>query len=167
MRTELYLIRHGEYEQNEKKSLSDVGLHQARELADRLTHTRITRIISSPILRAVQTAEPLATALNIGIEKNDAFTEFFSDLESFYEALERIEFGILDVVRAYEGENIAIFSHGFTVGEFLKKIGYGTAEELPVGSVKSGAYAHIVHENIDGNDTFVVEDVFKIEKVTS
>lgn len=160
MKTTIYLIRHGEYDKEDNTHLTDNGIEQANKLALLLKEEGISHIISSPIERAKKTALPLSKLLDCDIEEDAAFTEFFSDKESFDEALERIRIGISDVVERYEGESIAIFSHGFTVGEFLLFIQYGTSEELPIGSVDSGAYAKIVH----ANGHYQVVDTYRIKK---
>lgn len=60
----LYLVRHGEaasgYAQSADPGLSEKGLMQARALADKLVSWRPVAIWSSPLLRAQQTAQPLA-----------------------------------------------------------------------------------------------------------
>lgn len=160
MKTRVYLIRHGEYDQEENTQLTESGLQQAKKLCSLLKDKNITEIISSPILRAKKTAYPLAEELDLTIEENSAFTEFFPDKETFDEALQRVQEGIDEVVQAYEGRSIAVFSHGFTVGEFLIAIEYGTREDLPIGSVKSGAYAEIIYEN----GKYSVKDTYRIDK---
>jgi len=70
------LIRHGENEYVHKGRLAgrlagvhlnDNGRQQALELADRLAHAPLTAIYSSPLERAVETAQPLAGRLNLEI----------------------------------------------------------------------------------------------------
>jgi len=73
----LYLVRHGErldafnknwYDSEDNKHdtpLSDKGQMQAQRLAQRLQQEVIDRIFVSPYLRALQTAQPVAEALNM------------------------------------------------------------------------------------------------------
>ncbi len=68
MVTELYLIRHGMTEWNELGKyqghhdlpLSAPGIRQARKIAGRLQGLNIAAVYSSDLLRAVQTAAPIA-----------------------------------------------------------------------------------------------------------
>ncbi|MCJ7604869.1 MAG: histidine phosphatase family protein [Dehalococcoidales bacterium] len=70
---ELILVRHGETTLNREKMyrglmdvpLSETGLRQAELLADCLKREEIAVMYSSPLRRAVQTAEPLANGLGI------------------------------------------------------------------------------------------------------
>lgn len=77
MRTRIYLIRHGRTAWNREVRfrgrtdlpLDEVGRLQARAIARRLSSHPIAAIYSSPLLRAVQTAEPLADALGLEVQK--------------------------------------------------------------------------------------------------
>jgi 2,3-bisphosphoglycerate-dependent phosphoglycerate mutase len=73
--TELLLVRHGETDWNREHRfqgqadppLNDAGREQARELADRLSGEDIAAIYTSDLLRARETAEILAAALNADV----------------------------------------------------------------------------------------------------
>ena len=75
----LFIIRHGQTAWNASKvfrgrkdiPLSDVGRRQAELAAERLADQGIRRIISSPLARARQTAEPLAARLALAVEPDD------------------------------------------------------------------------------------------------
>lgn len=72
----LYLIRHCQSSsQLPDAPLTDVGHAQAIALADLMAHLPIDRIISSPYLRAQQTAQPLADRLNLPVELDERFGE--------------------------------------------------------------------------------------------
>lgn len=79
----LYLIRHGETAWNRDKifrgrydvPLSDRGLAQAETLPAAFERIKLEAIYSSPLVRAQQTAAPLATAQGLGIETVDAVTD--------------------------------------------------------------------------------------------
>lgn len=81
--THLYLIRHGQSAGNAEgrfgghgpTPLSDLGRQQAEKTAIVLAKEGITAIYSSDLLRAVQTAEPLAKLLDIPIKTSIAFRE--------------------------------------------------------------------------------------------
>jgi broad specificity phosphatase PhoE len=77
-----YLVRHASAghrnegdPSDDARPLDEAGRVQARKLADWLRHVPITRIVSSPFPRCVQTVEPLAEALGLTIELADALAE--------------------------------------------------------------------------------------------
>ncbi len=81
----LYFVRHGESEANILQVISNRGMvHgltekgrlQAAELATELRDAKVKQIYSSPLLRAVQTAEILSQATSAPIEITDALREF-------------------------------------------------------------------------------------------
>lgn len=78
----LYIVRHGESEgnvshrhQSPTERLSKNGLQQAEKLAKRFEAIPISRIISSTMTRAYQTAEAISRRKNVTIETSDLFTE--------------------------------------------------------------------------------------------
>lgn len=81
--TRLYLIRHGQSAGNAEgrfgghsaTPLSTLGLQQAQITAQTLAKEKIAAIYSSDLLRAVQTAEPLAKLLNQEIITSADFRE--------------------------------------------------------------------------------------------
>jgi broad specificity phosphatase PhoE len=81
----LYFVRHGESEANVQSIISnrdlphpltELGRQQARRLAQAMAAAPVTRIYSSPVLRARQTAEILSRALGAPVEITDALREF-------------------------------------------------------------------------------------------
>jgi broad specificity phosphatase PhoE len=81
--TRLYLVRHGQSAGNaagrfgghSPTPLSPLGKRQAEMTARALAKERIRAIYSSDLLRAVQTAEPLAKILNLEINATEVFRE--------------------------------------------------------------------------------------------
>ncbi len=81
--TKLYLVRHGQSAGNAEgrfgghspTPLSELGKQQARLTAKALAKEKIDGIYSSDLLRAVQTAEPLAELLNLHITQTPDFRE--------------------------------------------------------------------------------------------
>lgn len=57
------------------RPLSPIGQRQAVELVDRLATTPVSRVITSPYVRCVQTVEPLADALGLPVARDDALAE--------------------------------------------------------------------------------------------
>ena len=81
----LYFVRHGESEANVLHVISNrespfeltpLGRQQAGALANQLRAIPITTILSSPILRARQTAEILARSLNQSYRVTEALREY-------------------------------------------------------------------------------------------
>src|SRR5205085_8758275 len=81
--TRVLLIRHGQSRGNAEgrfgghtpTPLSELGRAQAAATAGALAAENVTAIYSSDLLRAVQTAEPLARETGLSIEQTDAFRE--------------------------------------------------------------------------------------------
>ncbi len=79
----LYLVRHGESLYNAERriqgqsdvALSPLGLQQAGAIAAVLAKQPIDAIYASPLRRALETAQPLATALNLPIQLDDRLKE--------------------------------------------------------------------------------------------
>src|ERR1700753_2525075 len=63
--------------------LSDEGRAQVQRLPDALARFPISRVVSSPQRRAIQTAEPVATARALGVEIDDRFAEYDRDLPAY------------------------------------------------------------------------------------
>jgi 2,3-bisphosphoglycerate-dependent phosphoglycerate mutase len=81
----LYFVRHGESTANLlrefsnngfKHPLTEKGVEQARTLADSLTWMQFDRIFSSPVIRAVQTAQILTESLHSPLEITEALREW-------------------------------------------------------------------------------------------
>lgn len=88
--TRLVLIRHGEQEAAARGrcygsldiGLSPAGEAQAHRLAHALSELELTAVISSPLRRAVRTAEPIAAAHGLTVAVNEALCELdFGQLE--------------------------------------------------------------------------------------
>ncbi len=81
--TRVYLIRHGRTAWNKDVRfrgqvdlpLDEVGEIQAEAIASRLKNRPIKAIYSSPLSRAVKTAEPLARALGLEVITEEGFTD--------------------------------------------------------------------------------------------
>jgi len=83
MAEEIYLIRHGLTESNKKKiyagwnveSLCKEGVSALLEIGRKILEFKIEKIFSSPIRRAVQTAEVINSFLNTTVEIEENFKE--------------------------------------------------------------------------------------------
>ncbi len=81
----LFFTRHGESEANVireisnrgyRHGLTEKGRRQAVELAEKIRGAGVTRIYTSPLQRAVETAQILSRALGVPYEVADALREF-------------------------------------------------------------------------------------------
>ncbi len=98
--TDLYLVRHGETEWNRQRRiqgltdipLNDTGREQARITGMLLTRRPISRVVASPLGRARETAEIIATQLGLDDpELREAF------VERDYGSAEGLDFHEIDV----------------------------------------------------------------------
>ena len=153
---QVLLIRHAlplrsEPGEGSDPDLSEEGIEQAKRLPDALARFPITRLVSSPQRRAVQTAQPVADALGLDIDIDDRLAEYDRDLAHYipieqiaaeYPAelarlasghlpstvdedafLARINDGIRDVASTGDHEaTVAVFSHGGVINGLLHAI---------------------------------------------
>jgi probable phosphoglycerate mutase len=153
---QLLLIRHAlphrsEPGQGSDPDLSAEGVEQAARLPDALARFPITRLLSSPQRRAIQTAQPVADALGLPVEIDARLAEYDRDLAhyipieqiaaEFPEELVRLASGHLpssvdegaflarineavqDAVAAGSHEDtVAVFSHGGVINGLLHTI---------------------------------------------
>jgi 8-oxo-dGTP diphosphatase len=63
------------------RPLDERGRRQADELVELLEQYEVTRLLSSPSLRCVQTVEPFAEARGLGIEVRDELSEQLQDVD--------------------------------------------------------------------------------------
>lgn len=78
---QLLVIRHAlplrsEPGEGADPNLSEDGIEQAKRLPDALARFPITRIVSSPQRRAIQTAQPVADALGLTIDIDERVAEY-------------------------------------------------------------------------------------------
>jgi broad specificity phosphatase PhoE len=105
--------RHAWRGDDRRRPLDDRGRRQAQELVEKLAPFPISRILSSPYDRCVQTVEPLAAERGLPIEQCDELGE------------ERQHGDGVALVRALAGEPVAVCVHGglsdAAFGDRLKK----------------------------------------------
>jgi broad specificity phosphatase PhoE len=138
--------------------LSEEGVEQALRLPEALKRFPLSRLVSSPQLRSVQTAQPVADALGLPVEIDERLAEYDRDMavyipieqiraenpeewarladghlpsgvdEAAFRA--RITAAIDDVVAtADHDDTVAVFSHGGVINVLLHQI-LGTARLL-------------------------------------
>ena len=80
---QIYVIRHGETEWNKEEifrgrkdiPLNETGKRQAEWVGLYFSEKRIDRLVSSPLSRAMQTAEPIGKATGAAVEPMEEFTD--------------------------------------------------------------------------------------------
>jgi broad specificity phosphatase PhoE len=82
---QVLLVRHAlplrsEHGEGSDPDLSADGLAQVGRLPKALARFPISRVVSSPQRRAIQTAEPVAAARELTVEIDDRFAEYDRDL---------------------------------------------------------------------------------------
>ena len=74
--TTIYLIRHGQKQPHAgDPGLTDIGINQAKQTGEYLSQYPITKIVSSPFKRTVETAEQIAQVLNLEYTLHAALAE--------------------------------------------------------------------------------------------
>ena len=91
---QLLLIRHAlplrtQDGEGSDPELTEAGWEQARRLPEALARFEISRLVSSPQRRAVQTAEPVAAARNLTVDIDERLAEYDRGL-SHYLPIEQV-----------------------------------------------------------------------------
>jgi phosphohistidine phosphatase len=124
----LFVVRHAEAapgEPDDLRTLTPYGLGQARELGERLGRHGVKPdvILSSPLLRARQTADGIAAELGVASEPD-----------------ERLAPGATaDDVRAAvagRGETVVVVAHQPDCGQIVAAIAGGPAPEFPAAGIR-------------------------------
>ncbi|OBG77121.1 phosphoglycerate kinase [Mycobacterium sp. E2462] len=160
---QLLLVRHAlplrsEPGEGSDPELSAEGIAQIERLPDALARFPISRVVSSPQRRAIQTAEPVAAARELTVEIDDRFAEYDRDLKLYIPVeqiraempeewarlaqghlpsavdedafRDRVRAAVGDLVSAADPEDtVAVFSHGGVINVLLHEI-LGTARLL-------------------------------------
>ena len=160
---QVLLVRHAlplrsEHGEGSDPDLSEQGWAQVERLPEALARFPISRVVSSPQRRAIQTAEPVAAARRLTVEVDDRFAEYDRDLPVYIPVEQikaerpeewarlaqghlpsavdgdafraRVRAAVDDLVTAAEPEDtVAVFSHGGVINVLLHEI-LGTARLL-------------------------------------
>ncbi|WAJ45051.1 histidine phosphatase family protein [Mycobacterium sp. Aquia_216] len=160
---QVLLVRHAlplrsEHGQGSDPDLSEEGVAQIARLPEALARFPISRVVSSPQRRAIQTAEPVAAARQLSIEIDDRFAEYDRDLPVYIPVEQirqenpkewarlaqgqlpsavdehafraRIVAAVDDLVASGDPDDtVAVFSHGGVINLLLHEI-LGTARLL-------------------------------------
>ncbi len=191
---QLLLVRHAlplrtEFGQGSNPELAPLGWEQARRLPGALARFPVSRLVSSPQLRASQTAQPVAAALGMDADIDERLAEYDRGM-SHYIPLEevraerhgdwermaqgrlpesvdveafraRVSAGLRDVVAAAgHDDTVVLFSHGGVINVVLHEV-LGTARPLsfPID------YASVTTLRHSRSGAFTVGGVNTIEHV--
>jgi probable phosphoglycerate mutase len=137
--------------QGSDPDLSEEGIEQAKRLPEALARFPISRVVSSPQRRSIQTAQPVADALGLTIEIDNRLAEYDRDMAHYIPIeqiaaeypeelarlasghlpssvdepafLQRITDGIRDLVGTGEHEEtVAVFTHGGVINGLVHSI---------------------------------------------
>jgi 2,3-bisphosphoglycerate-dependent phosphoglycerate mutase len=146
---QVLMIRHGRPETRNgdfDPNLCDVGRKQARDLSAFLFRSGVARLVSSPLRRALQTAEPTAQALGLdvavihGLAEADRFGTSYRSVEELRRepavwgqfladpvgflgadpvAFRREVLSAFEAVLASGAAKVAVFTHGLPINVVL------------------------------------------------
>lgn len=116
---DLYLIRHAHAgdrqaeHHDQYRQLSSRGRARAEAIAEILGANDISRVISSPAVRCIQTVEPLAKARGLRVEESDGLWE------------DSLRAATIEVMRSAAGVGTAVCTHGNLIPEILEELADG------------------------------------------
>ncbi len=140
----VFLIRHGLAGKRSRweapdatRPLDDDGRRQAKALRRLLQAFPVTRVVSSPYRRCVQTVAPLAKRLGVDLETDDALAEHQGPEAA------------IDLIRSLRGESAVLSSHGDIIGGL---IGHFAAEGVPIEDALEWKKGSVwILETVDGH----------------
>lgn len=162
----LFIVRHGQTEWNtngyaqghSNVDLDETGRRQAARLVGALSDQRIVRIFSSDLNRCIETADPLATALDLPIDAREDLRErTFGELEGAHyteirawfsaetrqrglgeheirptggESMKDVWNRLSRITRSFERmrDNAVVFTHGGTGGLLMARLMRATVQ---------------------------------------
>lgn len=100
------------------RKLDEKGHTQAHRLIAELADANIKTIVSSPLIRCVQTVEPIANHLGLEVETNKRFAEL-TPTDKAWRALESLTTG-LEKSGSKHSRSIVVCSHGDIIPDLLR-----------------------------------------------
>lgn len=200
--TVVYLVRHGATEWNHTKraqgmadiALNDAGREQGEQAAKRFLEVPLDAVYSSDLVRAAETARPIAEAQGLTLQTDPRFREIdqgeweglevseialrWPDLwgparhyskrpggESPQEVRARALDGLRDVVRTHPDGNVVIVSHGGTIRWMAAEaLGYDDRRSARIRGLGNGQ-AVKMHVALEG-DSLVFGDFERMDGST-
>ena len=138
------LLRHGESVHNAKRSgepkahsdsdrLTEKGIEQAHAAGAGLRELGVTRLLSSPLRRARETAQAVGDALGLDAEEIDYTGELTSG-ETFEQAVARVRRLKTELESGADGEMPLLVTHGIFTRFFLLDSVLGEHFEAPLAA---------------------------------
>lgn len=138
------LLRHGESVHNANRSgepaahsdqdrLTEKGVEQARAAGAGLRELGVTRLLSSPLRRARETAQAVGEALGLDAEEID-YTGELTSSESFEQAVERVRRLKAELEAGEDGALPLLVTHGIFARFFLLDSVLGERFESPMAA---------------------------------
>lgn len=172
--TDVYLCRHGRTQLNVAgllrgrldPDLDLVGFAEARELAHQLRQVGLSRVVSSPLARAMETAQPIAEAAGVELETDprlldrdygqfdgqpaDEIRKQYGTLdaapgvEPADSVADRAEAVLNDVISAAGDESVAVVSHDAVIRLLLDRLAPGHAGHV---QPRTGCWSLLRHDD--------------------
>lgn len=138
------LLRHGESVHNADRSgepaahsdgdrLTEKGVEQAHAAGEGLRALGVTRLLSSPLRRARETAQAVGDALGLDAEEID-YTGELTSAETFKQAVERVRRLKAELESGADGELPLLVTHGIFTRFFLLDSVLGERFEAPMAA---------------------------------
>ncbi len=173
--TDIYLCRHGRTQLNVAgllrgrldPELDLVGHSEARDLAQQLNNVGLSRVISSPLQRAMQTAVPIAKASGLEVETDerlldraygrfdgtpaeDVLADFGSfdaapDVEPSAAVAERAQQVLAGIVNAPDESAVAVVSHDAVIRILLDTLA-PTPHHTAHVQLRTGCWSLLRHD---------------------
>ncbi|WP_034852306.1 histidine phosphatase family protein [Inquilinus limosus] len=167
MTAEFYLIRHCRAAGQEPDApLTDEGREQAYRLSDRLSALPIARIVSSPFLRARDSAAPLAERLGLSVAIDARLAERVLAAEPAEDWRDRLRRSFADPALAWPGGESGAAATRRGLAALMDA---AAGAEGTVGIVTHGNLLALLLQSFDGRDGFAAwaalsnPDVFHID----
>ena len=142
------LVRHAKAGERERwdgpdrlRPLSKKGVAQAERLVEDLAGYGVTRVVASPYVRCVQTVEPLAERLGVGVEESDGLAEGAS-----------VD-GIAGLLHAVRDETAVLCTHGDVIPTLLDFLARRDGLRLPPAYPCAKGSTWVLHPDGDGRYT--------------
>lgn len=158
----VYFVRHGQTDWNKELRiqgrtdipLNDEGIRQAEKSAAFLKEESFDLVVTSPLSRAKQTAEIIATTTGLPLVEMNQFIERdygetegltleeriarfpdgqYKAVESVEDVITRVKEGLEELQNNYPGKNIIVVSHGGVINALLSHLSNG---EIGTGKTK-------------------------------
>lgn len=172
----LFVARHGQTQYNievricgrSNVKLTEKGIEQAHELAEMLRDTKIDVILSSPLVRAKETAQIVSEALGAPVEEDDRLAERdygvidgtyegtpgfmeqwvqfgyrYPEGESWLKVVQRVYNFLEDTKNRYPDKNVMVISHGGVcrvINSYFESLGNEDFFKFNLGNCKVMEY---------------------------